>query len=152
MKASKLFLSLSVLLIIVLTGCKSTGGGVILHAPGTTALHDSPPAHAPAHGRRAQQQFRYQYYPDAQVYFDLDRKLYFYISANRWKVSVSLPEYFHLHLRDHHVLLEMDIDRPYREYSRHKKLYPPGQAKKKHKMKKKQKNNKSKGHGRQFEE
>lgn len=152
MKASKLYFSLSVLLITVLTGCKTIGGGVISHAPGPTARHDSPPAHAPAHGRRVQQRFHYHYFPNAQVYFDLDRRLYFYISANRWKVSVSLPEYFRRRLDDQRVLLEMEIAKPYQEFHRHKKQYPPGLAKKKNKGKRKDNKDKKQGRGNKHED
>ena len=145
MKASKLYFCLLVLLITALTGCKTIGGGVTLHAPGPTARHDSPPAHAPAHGRRAQQRFQYHYFPNAQVYFDLDRKLYFYVSANRWKASVSLPEYFRRRLDDYHVSLEMEIAKPYQEYRSHKKRFPPGLVKKKNKGKGNKKKHKKQG-------
>ena len=80
------------------------------------------------------------------MYFDLDRKLYFYISANRWKVSVSLPEYFRRRLDDHHVSLEMEIAKPYQEFRSHKKMFPPGLAKKKNKGKRKKKKGRENKH------
>lgn len=150
MKATEYFLC-AVLLGFMLTGCKTTGGGVIRHAPGPSTHQDLPPAHAPAHGRRAQQHYHYQYFPNAQVYFDLDRKLYFYISANRWKVAVSLPDYLRRRLGERRVPLDMETDKPYREFHVHKQKYPPGQTKQHKKVKKdkgKDKHNNEQGRGR----
>ena len=125
------YYSLFAVAALLLPGCSTHGGGVIVNSPGTVTPRDLPPEHAPAHGRRAQQRYHYHYFPDAQVYFDLDRKLYFYISANRWRVSVSLPDYLKIRLGDRRVTLELDIDKPYHEFHVHKKRYPPGQYKKK---------------------
>ena len=149
MKATRYFL-FAALLSILLGGCKTIGGGVVVHAPGPSTHQDLPPAHAPAHGRRAQQRYHYQYFPDAQVYFDLNRQLYFYISDNRWKVGITLPDYFRLRLGDARISLELDTDKPYRDFQTHKQKYPPGQAKqhKKDKHKdKKDKKDKGKGKG-----
>ena len=64
---------------VVVTGCHEFGGGV---RGGSPQYHPGtlPPAHAPAHGRRAQQ-YRYYYYPEAQFYFDIGRNLYFYLDS-----------------------------------------------------------------------
>jgi hypothetical protein len=69
-----------------------------------------PPAHAPAHGYRAK--YNYQYYPEAKVYYDTDRKLYFYMQGDNWKASVSLPLDLKLGLGNY-VSVEMDCDKPY---------------------------------------
>ena len=69
-----------------------------------------PPAHAPAHGYRAK--YNYNYYPDENVYYDTDRKLYFYMEGDNWRASVSLPFDLKLKLGDH-VSVEMDCDKPY---------------------------------------
>jgi hypothetical protein len=74
--------------------------------------------------------YRYRYYPDCSVYYDTGRKLYFYIEANNWAVSVSLPEHLSAKLVSGYVNLKMDTDKPYTDYSDHKKKYPPGQTKK----------------------
>jgi hypothetical protein len=132
--------------VLLLSGCTTHGGGVSVHSPGSATPRDLPPAHAPAYGRRAQQRYHYRYFPDAQVYFDLDRKLYFYISANRWRVSVSLPHYLQIRLGERQVSLEMDTDKPYQEFRAHKKRYPPGQ------LKKKAKKNNAKGRGNKQDE
>lgn len=146
MIAPKQYLILLALMAIGLTGCKTLDGGVVLHAPGPTARHDLPPAHAPAHGRRLQQRHHYHYYPDAQVYFDLERKLYFFLSGTHWQASISLPEHFRLRLTDRHLVLEMEVDKPYQDFHIHKKKYPPG------KRKHKDKNNKGHGQGKKYKE
>ena len=89
-----------------------------------------PPPHAPAHGYRAK--YAYHYYPNSHVYFDISRRLYFYLDDGKWRISVSLPQHLHVRLGDH-VTIHMDSDRPYTEYKHHKKKYPPGQMKKKKK-------------------
>jgi hypothetical protein len=93
-----------------------------------------PPAHAPAHGRR--RKYRYHYYPDSGVYFDIDRKVYFYLHGSTWKSSATLPVGIKLGATAA-VTIDMDHDRPYVEFHAHKGKYPgkkghvpPGQAKK----------------------
>jgi hypothetical protein len=93
-----------------------------------------PPPHAPAHGYRAK--YGYRYYPGALVYFDVDRKLYFYMQNGDWKVGVSLPDSLRVKLGDS-VTIEMDSDKPYTEFAAHKAKYPPGQIKNEHSKSKK---------------
>lgn len=126
------------LAVTLLNGCYSTGVGVKVdwdddHPP--YARQNMPPAHAPAHGRRAQQRYRYYYYPDAAVYFDTGRGMYFYLVDGGWQVSVNLPQRLRIRLGEH-VSLELDTAKPYSEYHYHVKRYPPGQWKKKHKKNK----------------
>jgi hypothetical protein len=91
-----------------------------------------PPPWAPAHGYRAKH--KYRYYPDARVYYDTGRKVYFYWRDGKWRVSVSLPASIRLSVGDY-VTLEMDSERPYHYHDEVVKRYPPGQLKKKHKKK-----------------
>jgi hypothetical protein len=132
----KVFISLMPL-VFSITGCHEFGGGVRGPAP----YHQGgplPPAHAPAHGRRAQ--YRYYYYPEARFYFDIGRNLYFYLdSRGTWAISATLPPYLRQYRHSHHVEIEMDIDKPYHRYKYHRKMYPPGQVKKKYKKNKKKK-------------
>jgi hypothetical protein len=93
-----------------------------------------PPPHAPAYGYRAK--YTYYYYPTAQVYFDITRKIYFYMDGTSWRMAVSLPTHLRVALADH-VTIEMDSDKPYSKHEIHKKKYPPDQLKKKGKWKKK---------------
>ena len=91
-----------------------------------------PPAHAPAHGYRAKHQYRY--YPSRSVYYDTDRRLYFYIKGDNWEVGASLPNHIRIGLGDS-VKIELDSDKPYIYHSEHVKKYPPEQMKKKNKKK-----------------
>ena len=115
-------------------GCSLKGGGVYVGEPGPTVKQGGPPPWAPAHGYRAKH--AYHYYPDASVYFDISRKLYFYLEGDEWRAGVSLPGSLHVHLGDY-VTIEMDSDKPYTHYNEHRAAYPPGQAKKKDKWAKK---------------
>jgi len=91
-----------------------------------------PPTHAPAHGYRAKHQYRY--YPSHSVYYDTDRRLYFYIKGENWEVGASLPNHIRIGLGDS-VNIELESDKPYIYHSEHVKKYPPGQMKKKNKKK-----------------
>lgn len=86
---------------------------------------NGPPSHAPAHGYR--HHYRYYYYPDAAVYFDLDRNLYFYMDGG-WKSAARLPRHMRARLYDP-VSLTMDQDRPYVRYKEHRKTYPSSRSK-----------------------
>jgi hypothetical protein len=64
------------------------------------------------------------------VYFDLHRRLYFYLEDDQWRMSVSLPSKLRMRLGEY-VTIEMDSDKPYLKFKEHKRKYPPGQLKKK---------------------
>ncbi len=83
-----------------------------------------PPPWAPAHGYRAK---KYRYFPSAQIYFDLQRDVYFYYSNGEWQVSASLPGRIRAQLGEH-ITLEMGTDEPYRYHSEVVKKYPPGRS------------------------
>jgi len=89
-----------------------------------------PPSHAPAHGYRAK--YSYRYYPGIHVYFDVGRKLYFFLDGPDWRISATLPRHLGPKLGCF-VELEMDTDSPFTHFKEHKKKYPPGQLKKKKK-------------------
>jgi len=95
-----------------------------------------PPPHAKAHGYRAKH--RYRYYPAVGVYFDVNRRIFFYIAGATWKAAADLPGRLKVRLGDF-VSLELATDRPYDYYDRHRKKYPPGRYKKRHKEKKRPK-------------
>jgi len=59
----------------------------------------------------------------------VNRKIYFYLEGNKWRVSGSLPGGIRLGYEDY-VTIEMDSDRPYTLIEEHKRKYPPGQMKK----------------------
>lgn len=126
-------------IIISLSACRSVPiivPGVGIHVSGHNG---HPPAHAPAHGRRAHH--NYHYYPDSEVYFDISRRSYFYLSGGNWTVSATLPHALRLHLGSH-VSLELDTAEPYHRHHTNRKHYPRGYFKKKHRGKHKNKKNK----------
>ena len=113
--------------------CSMRSAGIHIGG-GEPAVKGGPPPHAPAHGYRSK--YRYYYYPEAYVYFDISRKVYFYLEGDRWRMSASLPHTFHVRLGQQ-VTIEMDSDKPYTQFASHKKKYPPGQLKKESKRTKK---------------
>ena len=128
----------------LLSGCKTFGGVSINWPPDGPPPHHDPPAHkeekgppphAPAHGYRAKHM--YHYYPKVEVYYDVERRLYFHFADDSWHVGASLPS--HYGQLSAHVNIEVEGDKPYIHHAAHKKKYPPGQYKKKNKSKKKKK-------------
>jgi hypothetical protein len=89
-----------------------------------------PPPHAPAHGYRAK--YKYYYYPSCSIYFDIERKVYFYLSGDNWEMKAELPSTLEVDLGAH-VTLELDTDKPYTNNKEHQKKYSPGQNKNKKK-------------------
>lgn len=128
-----------VLFLFTLSACNFPRTGVQIG--GKPSHKGGPPPHAPAHGYRAKH--NYHYYPTTQIYFDLSRKVYFYLEGGSWRMTVSLPDSLRVELGDS-VTIAMDTDRPYTHHSEHKKKYPPGQLKKKNKGNKGHKGKKGK--------
>jgi hypothetical protein len=112
---------------ILFGGCATLGGMVSTGPNDQVAKKNGPPAHAPAYGYRAK--YQYRYYPACSVYFDVGRKVYFYLESDQWRISAELPNRLRVGLGDY-VFLEMDSDRPYLDYQNHQQKYPPGQIKK----------------------
>lgn len=90
--------------------------------PVLVAVPPRPPAPAPVPAYH-HVQHRYHYYPQEQVYFDPGRRVYFYLDGPNWRVAASLPRWIQLSYSDY-VVIEMDHDKPYREFGRHRSLYP----------------------------
>jgi hypothetical protein len=114
----------------LLPPCNIDIGGIEIGMPALEAgplAKDGPPPWAPAHGYRAKH--RYRYYPSFYLYFDVGRKLYFYLEGDSWHVSARLPIGIHLEYAQY-VSIELETDRPYECFPEHRKKYPPGQAKK----------------------
>jgi hypothetical protein len=123
------------IVVVSIGGCKATGGGVHLGwgtdncqtSPPHQVNRHGPPPHAPAHGYRAK--YEYRYFPTNKLYFDPQRKLYFYLDGDSWKVGASLPSGMSLSV-ENYVTLVMDTDKPYTQHDVHSHKYPPGQTKK----------------------
>lgn len=108
---------LSLLSLTFITGCHTYGGGIIIDDG--YAHRPLPPAHARAHRLH-----RYYYYPNAEIYFDVGRNMYFYLnSAGAWTFSVNLPVHLRSHLHNAYVEVEMEQDRPYLRHKYYKNKY-----------------------------
>lgn len=83
------------------------------------------PDHAPAHGYRAKHS--YQYYPNADVYFDTGSRMYFFLSSGIWKMSAILPINLRTTLGSH-VMIDMNSDKPYSDHEHHRAQYAPGHS------------------------
>ena len=57
------------------------------------------------------QKYSYRYYPSCSVYYDLQRRFYYYLEDDNWKISVSLSSNLERKLGDY-VQIEMDNDNP----------------------------------------
>ena len=129
------------LVLLFAFGCSSTRGSIgyewgskePTYPPEVKTSHKhGPPAHAPAHGYRAKHSYRY--YPAKEVYYDTNRRIYFYIEGEIWKSDTSLPYHIRVSLGKY-TTVELDSDTPYEYHKKHKHKYkkkhvPPGQAKK----------------------
>jgi len=68
--------------------------------------------------------YDYWYYPDAQVYFDINRRIYFYYSNSRWIETRVLPPLWRDRLHGY-VRIQSRHQRPYLEYNEHLRKFPP---------------------------
>ena len=112
---------LSLLVCIVVIGCKSAGVTVGQSNGPSPGVRGGPPPHAPAHGYR--RKFGYDYYPDQNVYYARDRGTYFWLQGENWKVGVELPSHIALNLGGH-VSIELDTQTPYEHHDAVAKKHP----------------------------
>ncbi|MDF1554315.1 MAG: hypothetical protein P1P84_14690 [Deferrisomatales bacterium] len=142
--------SLLMLSIVALafSGCLQTSVGVRVgdsapsaHIPEAppSSVAKGPPPWAPAHGRRAKHDYRY--YPQAAVYRDDVRGLWFYYEDGKWTAGANLPVGIRIEVGAQ-VTVSMDTDTPYLHHDAVAERYPPGETKVKHNNEKK--NGKSK--------
>jgi len=73
--------------------------------------------------------YKYRYYPDPMVYYDIHRELYFYPEKGNWIIFASLPKALNARLDDY-VIIEMDTDKPYLYSKRHNIQFPRKDSKK----------------------
>ncbi|UGS22754.1 hypothetical protein [Flavobacterium channae] len=115
----------------------------------TDVFSQGPPPWAPAHGYRAKT--RHIYFPDQNMYYDIQKGVYIYFNNGKWAVSVKVPSVFVGINLGRSTQIELDFygDSPQRYNYSHKTKYKA----KKHKSKYYQKaknhgnNGKAKGHG-----
>jgi len=125
------------LMLFFVVGCSSSRRAVGVgwdepyHHPKVLVAHQQgPPPHAPAHGYRAKNVYRY--YPASEVYFDTGRRIYFYIEDGVWESDALLPYRLRKRLGNYETVA-IYSDTPYAYHAnRYKKRYEisPGQANK----------------------
>lgn len=79
---------------------KPPGARITISTPTSTTTRVTSAAH------------RYEYYPDAQVYFDPSRQLYFYMEGNQWASRANLPPQIKVRVGAP-VMVELNTERPY---------------------------------------
>ena len=72
----------------------------------------------------SKQKSSYRYYPSCSVYYDIDKKLYYYPEDDNWKISAVLPGNLKEKLGDF-VKIETDKGKPYIDNEKHVKKFPP---------------------------
>ena len=116
MQAISQFKGLMVILILTIVFSLDTYG----QGKNTTK---GPPSWAPAHGYRANT--TYIYFPEQNVYFDIQKSVYISLSGDNWQVNASIPSIFtgiDLNLA---VKVELDLttDTPQKYNGDHKAKY-----------------------------
>ena len=87
---TKLLTTLScIVFLFSFSACDSTRGGIRIDSG--PEVKGGPPPHAPAHGARAK--YTYNYYPSAQLYFDISRKVYFYLEKGQMFDNLSNSQF-----------------------------------------------------------
>jgi hypothetical protein len=91
----------------------------------TKKNENGPPSWAPAHGYRANT--RHIFFPEHNIYFDLNRSVYIFIRAGEWQFSSRLPIlYKRFNLRTaHQVELNLGTSTPHLFNTQHREQYKP---------------------------
>jgi hypothetical protein len=79
-----------------------------------------------------QKRYFFNYYPSCYVYYSIDRKMYYYLEDDNWKICAFLPKNFKGKLGEY-VKLEMDTNKPYTHHRQHVKKFAQIESKKKKK-------------------
>ena len=89
----------------------------------TDVFSQGPPPWAPAHGYRAKT--RHIYFPDQNMYYDIQRGNYIYFNNGKWSVSVKVPSIFVGINLGRSTQIELDFygDSPQRYNYSHKTKY-----------------------------
>jgi len=85
-----------------------------LAVPPAAAQH-GPPPWAPAHGWRAKH--RYVYYPDSEVYYAPDTRVWFWLDGNDWRSGPALPVGLQAYVRVGGVSIELGDTQPWVEHT-----------------------------------
>jgi hypothetical protein len=74
------------------------------------AFEHGPPSHAPAYGH--DRKFTYVHYPSCNVYFDRERRLWFWSEGRDWRMGAELPPRFRVNEHEA-VKVELENEKPY---------------------------------------
>ena len=123
----RFFITLLVLLaLLTLPGC----GLKIARVNTPVAAKKTPPGNAYGHNKH--NHIEYEYYPSVEVFFDPQRKLYFWHAAAYWGVGKRLPSTYKLDHKERE-LVSLDTKLPYRQHDRVKSENPRDKSGRKHK-------------------
>ncbi|MFN7014340.1 MAG: hypothetical protein ACK4ON_08745 [Bacteroidia bacterium] len=113
----------------------------------TDVFSQGPPPWAPAHGYRAKT--RHIYFPDQNMYYDIQRGSYIYFTNGAWSISARVPSIFVGINLGRSTQIELDFygDRPQRYNYSHKTKYKGHKQKVVVHKKTVVVKNKAKGHG-----
>ncbi len=67
---------------------------------------------------------RFQYYPDAQIYYDMDQSVYYFKKGNTWRKNKKLPKYIKLDNARHYEI-NPHTDKPHKQHNKYLRQYPP---------------------------
>ena len=109
---------------LVLLALLTTPGCVRLKvSKGNSPLASAKEPPGNAYGLKKHNHIEYDYYPSVEVYFDPQRKLYFWHAAAYWGVGKRLPSTYKLD-RNERTLVSLDTKLPYRRHDRVKSENP----------------------------
>lgn len=92
--------------------------------PPTPQIRIEAPSRGPSNAAPAlERRHRYNYYPDAEVYFDPARQLYFFFKANEWFARAMLPSDIQVRIGNA-VTVDLDTERPYEFHDDVRRVYP----------------------------
>ncbi|GAB3034894.1 MULTISPECIES: hypothetical protein [Oleiagrimonas] len=86
----------------------------LLLGTASLAMADPPPW-APAHGYRAKH--HYVYYPNGEIYYAPERRMWFWLSGDDWQAGVTLPSALRAYVRVGGVNIDLDATRPYERHT-----------------------------------
>lgn len=98
---------------------------VFMLAMPADAFSQGPPPWAKGHSYKSKT--RYVYFPDENMYYDMQRKSYIYPSNNNWEVRTRVPSVFVGVNLGKSAQIELDFrgDRPQRYNTSHRTIFKP---------------------------
>jgi hypothetical protein len=76
--------------------------------------------------------YSYEYYPDAEVYFEPHRQVYYWSEGGSWRSGAHVPRNIELHS---HVAVNLDSPEPYKRHDEVKAKYPRQKQEEQHEQK-----------------